>query len=167
MSSIIDISHTLETERDLDPLIERAGNAVAVLIGEATHGTHEFYEWRARITRRLIEEHGFSFVAVEGDWPDCYQVNRYVKGTRDALYAFDRWPTWMWANTEVEEFVEWLSRYNKDKPGEEKVGFYGFDVYSHWISLASVVAYLEKTDPEAAVIAREAYRCFEPYWSDI
>ena len=103
----------LERETDLNPLIERIGEARYVLLGEATHGTSEFYQWRATLSRRLIEAHGFSFVAVEGDWPDCYRVNRYAKlypdsgeSARDVLHGFDRWPTWMWANREVAEFAE-------------------------------------------------------------
>lgn len=102
------LARPLGGERDLDPLLERVGDARYVLLGEATHGTHEFYDWRARITKRLVEEKGFSFVAVEGDWPDCERVNAYVKhapgapaSAFDALHAFDRWPTWMWANREV------------------------------------------------------------------
>lgn len=168
------ITHHLETVKDLDPLIEQAGNTRAVLIGEATHGTSEFYKWRAEITKRLIEEKGFSFVSIEGDWPDSYQVNRYVKNVSgagesayDVLYAFDRWPTWMWANREVVDFIEWLAAYNKERPEKDKAGFYGLDVYSLWESLRETVVYLDKTDPEAAKIAREAYRCFEPYRQDI
>src|SRR5215210_3537750 len=109
----------LEGATDLDPLLERIGDARYVLLGEASHGTSEYYTWRARISQRLIREKGFSFIAVEGDWPDCYQVNRYVKGYHDAggsahevLHAFDRWPTWMWANREIVELAEWLRRYN-------------------------------------------------------
>src|SRR5579885_1198016 len=105
----------LQTERDLDPLLERIGDARYVLLGEASHGTSEYYTWRAALSRRLIREKGFSFLAVEGDWPDCYRVNRYVKGYRDAgnsarevLHAFERWPTWMWANEEVVALAEWL-----------------------------------------------------------
>ncbi len=166
-----DASRPLESSADLDPLIERIGDARFVLLGEASHGTGEYYRWRARISRRLIAEKGFSFVAVEGDWPDCYRVNRYVKedsGTggdaRSVLQAFERWPTWMWANWEVAAFIEWLRRFNRDR--ERKAGFYGLDVYSLWESLEAITGYLERTDPEAAEAARRAFACFEPYGED-
>src|SRR5438552_712156 len=104
---------------DLDPLMERIGDARFVLLGEASHGTAEYYLWRTAISQRLIREKGFSFIAVEGDWPDCYRVNRYVKGFADAgadagevLEAFERWPTWMWANQEIVDLTEWLRRHN-------------------------------------------------------
>ncbi|MBE0446963.1 MAG: erythromycin esterase family protein [Actinobacteria bacterium] len=175
MDSVEDISYPLKTESDLDPLIDQAGDKKAVLIGGATHGTSEFYRWRARITQRLIKEKGFSFVAVEGGWPSCYQVNRYVKdppnssrSARDVLYAFNRWPTWIWANLEVLDFIEWLTNHNKGLPGDRRVGFYGLDIYSLWESLSTAVNYLEKTTiPDAAEIARQAYWCLEPYRHDV
>jgi erythromycin esterase-like protein len=158
---------------DLDPLIERIGDARYVLLGEASHGTSEFYTWRAALSRRLIEEHGFSFVAVEGDWPDCYRVNRYVKAYPDSgrsaeevLHAFERWPTWMWANREVAEFAEWLRWFNDRREATRRVGFHGLDVYSLWDSMNAVVQYLDSIDPEFARSARSAYRCFEPYGED-
>jgi erythromycin esterase len=124
---------------DLDPLLELIGDARYVLLGEATHGTSEFYTWRTEISKRLITEKGFSFIAVEGDWPDCYRVNRYVKATpradptpEDAVHAFSRWPTWMWANREIVSLVEWMHAYNDARPPAERVGFYGLDVYSLW-----------------------------------
>jgi erythromycin esterase len=168
------MAHPLRRPGDLDPLLERIGDARCVLLGEASHGTHEYYAWRARITERLIREKGFSFVAVEGDWPDCYEVNRYVKGypdsgksAREALTAFDRWPTWMWANEEVVGLAEWLRRHNDGLPrGGSKIGFYGLDVYSLRESLEAVIEYLERVDPEAVGAARRAYRCFEPYGED-
>ena len=166
-------AHPLASPADLDPLLARIGDARFVLLGEATHGTHEFYAWRAAITQRLIEEKGFSFVAVEGDWPDCYAVNRYVKGYPDAgasaeavVHAFERWPTWMWANREVAELAEWLRAHNASQPVERHVGFYGLDVYSLWDSMREVVQYLERIDPEAARQARRAYGCFDPYHQD-
>ncbi|HEU4628779.1 MAG TPA: erythromycin esterase family protein [Gemmatimonadaceae bacterium] len=159
---------------DLDPLLDAIGDARFVLLGEATHGTSEFYAWRAELTRRLVEEKGFSFVGVEGDWPDCYRVNRYVKGYADAgesaeavLHAFARWPTWMWANREVAAFVEWLREHNRRRPADQQVGFYGLDVYSLWESMAGVVEYLERVDPAAARVARRAYACFDPYYEDV
>ena len=163
----------LSDPADLDPLIERIGNATFVLLGEATHGTSEFYQWRAALSRRLIEERGFSFVGVEGDWPDCYRVNRYVKSyadsgdsARDVLHAFERWPTWMWANREVAEFAEWLRDHNRRLSPERQAGFYGLDVYSLWESMHAVVGYLESVDPALARAARMAYGCFEPYAED-
>ena len=162
----------LASDADLDPLIERIGDARYVLLGEATHGTSEFYTWRARLSRRLIAEHGFSFVAVEGDWPDCYRVNRYVRGraaartARDVLHAFDRWPTWMWANTEVVDFAEWLRAHNAGRPPDRMAGFYGLDVYSLWDSIRAVTEYLDRTDPALAAEAKRAYACFDPYYED-
>lgn len=167
------ISTELHTEADLDPLMERIGEARYVLLGEATHGTSEFYTWRTRISQRLIREKGFSFIAVEGDWPDCYRVNRFVKGydgaggsAYDVLHAFDRWPTWMWANREVVHLAEWLRSYNDGQPRESKVGFYGLDVYSLWESMDAVIGYLRRTDPGAVAAAIEAYACFEPFGRD-
>ena len=163
----------LEHADDLDPLIDHIGESRYVLLGEASHGTSEFYSWRAALSRRLIEERGFSFVAVEGDWPDCYRVNRYVKAypesgrsAEEVIHAFERWPTWMWANREVAEFAEWLRRFNDRRERQRRAGFYGLDVYSLWDSMNAVVQYLESIDPEFARTARSAYRCFEPYGDD-
>ncbi len=170
--------HELENfnEKDLDLLLEHIDDARYVLLGESSHGTSEFYRWRAEITKRLITEKGFSFIAVEGDWPDCYRVNRYVKGLENSgssayevLNAFSRWPTWMWANREIVDLIEWLRRHN-DKRVENhdnKVGFYGLDVYSLWESLDAVMGYLQKNYPHAMKSAIEAYRCFEPYGRDV
>ncbi|HEU5183531.1 MAG TPA: erythromycin esterase family protein [Gemmatimonadaceae bacterium] len=165
-----DLAHPLTNPADLDPLLELIGDAHFVLLGEASHGTSEFYTWRTAISRRLIEEKGFSFIAVEGDWPDCYRVNRYVKGfpgsgrsADEVLHAFERWPTWMWANLEVVELCRWLRAHNDGRARDRRVGFYGLDVYSLWESMHEVIAYLERVDPEAARAARRAYRCFEPY----
>jgi erythromycin esterase-like protein len=140
------------------------------LLGEASHGTHEFYRERAEITKRLIEEKGFSAVAVEADWPDAYRVNCYVRGVSDdfdaaeALADFRRFPTWMWRNTEVVEFVEWLRAHNDALPqGVAKVGFYGLDLYSLRASMKAVLRFLEKVDPEAAKRARERYACFDQF----
>ncbi|MEG9328187.1 erythromycin esterase family protein [Salinimicrobium catena] len=160
----------LENAEDLDPLMHRIGDAKYVLLGEASHGTHEYYTWRAEISKRLIEEKGFSFVAVEGDWPDCYKINRWVKDLPDSgssieevLKTFKRWPTWMWANWEVAAFAEWMKSYNSNLDPAEKVGFYGLDVYSLWESMEIIVNYLEKEDPETATLARRVAECFEPY----
>ena len=169
-----DVSSPLAEQRDLDPLIERIGDARYVLLGEASHGTAEYYDWRAEISKRLIQEKAFSFVAVEGDWPDCYCVNRYVKGysdcgasARNVLRSFDRWPTWMWANEEVVRLAEWLRQHNDRQSSEKKVGFYGLDVYSLWESMHAVLKYLKKVDGPAAAAARKAFQCFEPYGEDV
>ena len=165
----------LRDASDLDPLIDRIGDARYVLLGEASHGTSEYYTWRAELSKRLIREKGFSFVAVEGDWPDCYGVNRYTKSypssgatAREVLHAFERWPTWMWANEEIVDLIEWLRRYNDQRRLSEdrKLGFYGLDVYSLWDSMRAVVDYLEHIDPQLAANAKRAYRCFETYGED-
>jgi erythromycin esterase-like protein len=164
--------------RDYDALLDLVGDARFVLLGEATHGTHEFYEERARITRRLIEEKGFHAVAVEADWPDAYRVNRYVRGEGEdgdahaALSGFQRFPNWMWRNTDVAGFVEWLRGHNRQQAAGAKtgdgrqVGFYGLDLYSLFTSLREVLAYLDKVDPQAAKLARERYSCFDHYYED-
>jgi erythromycin esterase-like protein len=154
---------------DYDPLMALVGDARFVLLGEASHGTHEFYRERAQITKRLIEEKGFTAVAVEADWPDAYNVNRYVhnigKDTAlEALAGFERFPSWMWANRDVLEFVEWLRQYNDERTSEApKTGFYGLDVYSLYRSIEAVIAYLEKVDPPAAKRAHYRYSCFEHF----
>ncbi|MDT0686739.1 erythromycin esterase family protein [Autumnicola psychrophila] len=162
--------HKLENSEDLDPLLDRIGNSKYVLLGEASHGTHEYYTWRAQISKRLIEEKGFSFIAVEGDWPDCYKINKWIKdylnsgeNIQDVLKEFNRWPTWMWANWEIAAFATWLKNHNSKIIDEKKIGFYGLDVYSLWDSMEILVDYLEKEDPETAKIAKNAFQCFEPY----
>lgn len=157
---------------DLQPLVQLARNAHFVLLGEASHGTHEFYSTRAEITRRLISEHGLRAVAIEGDWPDAYRVNCYVKCVGDdstpeeALRGFQRFPPWMWRNRVVEEFVGWLREHNEKLPPSERVGFYGMDLYSLYGSIAAVLRYLERIDPEAATRARYRYSCFEDFGED-
>jgi erythromycin esterase-like protein len=154
---------------DYDPLLELIGDGRVVLLGEASHGTHEFYRERALITRRLIEEKGFTGIAVEADWPDAYRVNRYVRGAREdadaeeALRGFQRFPTWMWRNAEVLDFVGWLRAHNETRGPADAVGFYGLDLYSLYASIAEVIAYLERIDPPAAERARERYACFEQF----
>jgi erythromycin esterase-like protein len=156
---------------DYDPLLDLVGDARFVLLGEATHGTHEFYEERARITQRLIEDKGFHAVAVEADWPDAYRVNRYVRGqgedrdANEALSGFQRFPNWMWRNTDVERFVDWLRKHNQKAAGRQ-VGFYGLDLYSMFTSISEVLGYLDKVDQQAARIARERYACFDHYHED-
>lgn len=151
---------------DLDTLIDEASKADFVLLGEATHGTSEFYSIRAEITKRLIGQQGFSFLAVEGDWPSCFTVNQFVKGYIDmeaeaALRAFDRWPSWMWANEEILELVKWLKRYNVGS--ENMAGFYGLDVYSLWESMEEIIRQLERISPGEVESARKAFACFEPF----
>ena len=154
---------------DLEPLLERVGEARVVLLGEATHGTAEFYDMRARITKALIEQKGFSFLAVEADWPDAAQIDHFVRDTRiepTGESTFSRFPTWMWANAQVLEFVKWLRRYNQRMAGADKaVGFYGLDLYSLYSSIDAIIHYLEQVDHEAAVIARHlpAWNALERY----
>lgn len=163
----------LENSEDLNPLLNYIGEAKYVLLGEASHGTHEYYTWRAKITQRLIQEKGFSFVGVEGDWPDCYRLNRFVKGYLDSgkdilsvMNDFKRWPTWMWANWEVAAFIDWLKNYNENLYSNKRVGFYGLDVYSFRESMQSILQYLEKNDPKALSVAKKAMECFEPFAKD-
>ncbi len=154
---------------DFDALLEAIGDSHLVLIGEASHGTHEFYRARAQITTRLIEEKGFTAVAVEADWPDAYRVNRYVRSLGNdedpftSLNDFTRFPRWMWRNTEVVDFISVLRSYNENRPQEQKVGFYGLDLYSLYSSIDAVIDYLEEVDPQAAQKARQRYACFEQY----
>jgi erythromycin esterase-like protein len=158
---------------DYDPLLDMIGNARFVLLGEASHGTHEFYRERAQITKRLIAEKGFTAVAVEADFPDAYRINRYVRGesadmdTVDALEDFKRFPAWMWRNAVVLDFAGWLRTHNNDQPqGEPKVGFYGLDLYSLHASIEAVLNYLTKIDPLGAARARERYSCFDHFGED-
>src|SRR5882724_1656745 len=167
-------SHALTgASSDYDPLIQEIGNARYVLIGEASHGTHEFYRERAQITRRLIREKNFNAVAVEADWPDAYRVNRFVRGASedleaiDSLAGFKRFPTWMWRNADVLDFVGWLREHNDAlKNDANKVGFYGLDLYSLHESIDAVLGYLNKVDPEAAERARYRYSCFDHFGED-
>ncbi len=167
-------AHPLVGEaEDYDPLLELIGETRFILLGEASHGTHEFYRERAQITKRLIREKGFTAVDVEGDWPDAYRVNRYVRGRGDDAEAIDalaglrRFPAWMWRNADVLDFVGWLRALNDDVgPGRTQVGFYGLDLYSLHASIEAVLAYLDKVDPEAAGRARSLYACFATYGED-
>src|SRR5688572_20597659 len=153
---------------DYDPLLALIGDARVVLLGEASHGTAEFYRERARITRRLIEERGFTIVAVEADWPDAYRVNRWVWGEGDgsameSLGDFQRFPRWMWRNRTVLEFVEWLREHNDTVGRERGAGFYGLDLYSLFSSIEAVLDFLDRADPEAAHRARRRYDCFDHF----
>jgi erythromycin esterase-like protein len=161
------------TARDYDQLLNLIADARFCLLGEATHGTYEFYRERAEITKRLIREKGFTAVAVEADWPDAFRVNRYVRGlgqdknANEALGGFKRFPTWMWRNTVVLDFVEWLREYNTSLPANARtVGFYGLDLYSLYTSIEAVLNYLNKIDPDAAKRARYRYSCFEHFGED-
>lgn len=155
-----------------DEVLTLVGDADFVLIGEASHGTHEFYKCRAEITKRLIEEKDFSAVAAEADFPDAYRVNRYVRGEgKDetalaSLSDFQRYPLWMWRNADMLDFVGWLRAHNGRRPAVSRVGFYGIDLYSLHASMQAVLVYLEKTDPEAASRARYRYSCFEDFGED-
>src|SRR4051794_32089549 len=160
------------SDSDYDPLMAAIGDAHVVLIGEASHGTHEFYRERAQITKRLIREKGFTAVAVEADWPDAYRVNRYVRGVgedadaTEALSGFRRFPQWMWRNADVLDFVGWLREENDGRAPESRVGFYGLDLYSLHGSIEAVLGYLDTVDPEAARRARYRYGCFEHFGED-
>ena len=157
---------------DFDPLLTLVGDARFVLIGEASHGTHEFYRIRGEITKRLIREKGFTSVAVEADWPDAYRVNRYVQGRGgdmdaiEALEGFKRFPQWMWRNADVLDFVGWLRAYNACRPEAAQVGFYGLDLYALHTSIDAVLSYLRVVDPEAARRARYRYSCFDHFGDD-
>lgn len=159
---------------DLDAIVEAAADARVVLLGEASHGTSEYYTLRMEITKRLIRDKGFHFVAVEGDWPSCGTLNRYVKNdpgaagsVREALGDFNRWPTWMWANREVMELADWLRKHNDElSQSGSKVGFYGLDVYSLWESMEEVIRHLERTGAAELQTAKEAFACFDPFSRD-
>jgi erythromycin esterase-like protein len=156
---------------DFDPLLQQVADSRFVLIGEASHGTHEFYRVRAQITKRLISEKGFQAVAVEADWPDAYRINQFVKfegeeeDAVDALGGFQRFPIWMWRNADVLDFIGWLRNFNQHRHAK-RVGFYGLDLYSMHASMRAVLDFLDKVDPEAARRARYRYACFENFGED-
>jgi erythromycin esterase-like protein len=159
--------------QDFDPLLALIGDARCVLIGEASHGTHEFYRIRAEITKRLIRERGFTAVAVEADWPDAYRINRYVRGAgsdadaSQALDDFRRFPQWMWRNADVLDFIGWLRGHNDAlETASRRVGFYGLDLYSMHASMAAVLEFLRVVDPDAAQRARFRYACFDQFGED-
>ena len=172
-SDLLTVAHPLTgSNEDFDPVLEMATNKRFVLIGEATHGTHEFYRIRAELTKRLIRQHGFRAVAIEGDWPDAHRVNHYVRnqdGAPDAeraLSGFTRFPQWMWRNADMVDFVGWLRAFNDSAPPERQVGFYGLDLYSLHASMEAVVSYLRKVDPDAAMRAARSYACFDRFGSE-
>ncbi|WP_462323207.1 erythromycin esterase family protein [Halochromatium sp.] len=151
----------------IDALLQRISSARVVLLGEATHGSSEFYRMRARITRELIEHHGFDLVAVEADWPDAQRIDTYVRhldSPPPAWQAFARFPTWMWRNAEVHDFVQWLRAFNSSRPdASQRVGFHGLDLYSMYSSMSAVLEYLEGVDPDIATLARKRYGCLSPW----
>ncbi|HEY3694315.1 erythromycin esterase family protein [Phenylobacterium sp.] len=150
-------------------LFDRFGDARVVLLGEATHGTSEFYDARAAVTRRLVEQHGFNLVALEADWPDVRAVDRYVRRrgkAPDAQPVFQRFPTWMWRNAEFEGFVEWMRDHNRFRTVDERVSIHGLDLFSLGASMTAVIDYLDRVDPAAAAVARERYGCLTPWVED-
>lgn len=165
--------HPLRNEKDLDILMQQVGNARVVLLGEATHGTAEFYDWRTAITKRLIQEKGFDFIASESEWADSYRVNNFIKGERkdstavvELLKNYNRWPTWMWGNYEVASLVKWLNHYNQTKAAKDKVGFFGLDVYCLWESMSEVMPYLRGAETSVVKAANKVHDCFKPYSAD-
>ncbi|MGZ4709108.1 MAG: erythromycin esterase family protein, partial [Acidimicrobiales bacterium] len=173
IADIRSLATPLVTVEDLDPLVARVAGCSHVCIGEASHGTHEYYAWRGELSRELIERHGFNLIGVEGDWPDCWRINGWVRGiahqeldARHLLAGFERWPTWMWANEDVADFLDWLRSYNEHRPEAERVGFYGLDVYSLWDSLREIFAWLERHAPSAVPAAMQAWHCFAPFGED-
>src|SRR4051812_48407440 len=169
-----DVIRPIRSPRDvMEPILEMVGDARIVLIGEASHGTHEFYDYRAEITKALIEQKGFAAVCAEADWPDAWRVNRFVRGFGDdataaeALAGFKRFPQWMWRNTVVLDFVNWLRERNAfAKRGTPKCGFYGIDLYSMYSSMQAVTEYLDTVDHAAAGRARFRYSCFGHFGED-
>jgi erythromycin esterase-like protein len=161
-----------ETPQDFDPLLAQLGPARYALLGEASHGTSEFYTQRAALTKRLIEEKGFTLIGVEGDWPELYELNRYVKGANNGasaaavLQRLKRWPTWLWANQEVADFAEWLRTYNRTQPADRQVGFYGLDLYSLWPSLESIRTDFADADPATRNAVSAALECLSAYRSE-
>ena len=152
---------------ELDPILDRIGDVPLVMLGEGSHGTHEFYDIRQRITQRLVAEKGFRAIAIEGDWPNAARVDQFVKGgfgtARSSLDEFKSFPTWMWGNQDVLGFAHWLRDFNDQvAPDQPRCGFYGLDLYSMYSSMEAVIAYLERVDPAAAEKARERFACFEP-----
>lgn len=173
IAEIRSLGRPLRSTDDLTELLSITESRRYVCIGEASHGTHEFYRWRALLSKRLIEEQDFTWIGVEGDWPDCSRINRWVRGLDnheldafDILNQFQRWPTWMWANHEVREFLDWLRRVNLARPMAQRVGFYGLDVYSLWDSLRAIISWLEEHKPDGVPAALEAWRCFAPFDED-
>jgi erythromycin esterase len=166
-------SHPLANEQDLDVLLQQIGDARIVLLGEASHGTAEYYNWRAAISKRLMQEKGFNAMAVEGEWADSYRVNNFVKGAKqdsaaavEVLKEYNRWPTWMWGNYEVASLITWMNGFNQARPPKEKVGFYGLDVYCLWESSEELRPYLQPTDNAIIDASQQVQQCFRPFSAD-
>lgn len=165
-NAITDHALPLRQAKDLYPLIERLSQAKIVMLGEASHGTQEFYEWRRLISQELIARHGFHFIAAEADWPPSAQLNRFLHGkdengnAQSSLHHFQRWPTWMWANTEMVRMTQWLRDYNRNQSSENQSGFFGLDVYSLFESIDEVLRHLRNVDPVLARKAQTQYDCF-------
>ncbi|HLW57588.1 MAG TPA: erythromycin esterase family protein [Bacteriovoracaceae bacterium] len=163
---IVQIGKGFRDISDFSELIEKIKDKKIVMLGESTHGTHEFYEWRKRISCELLKNHDFNFIAVEGDWPSCEKVNQNIQGkdSSDVLKHFSRWPTWMWGNEEVQELMKDLKEVNRRR--DKKIGFHGLDVYSLYESIDETINKLQTIDPETAAHAKRLYSCFEPYKHD-
>lgn len=171
VEQLVSLARPVSSPLALDPLVEQIAAKKVVMLGESSHGTHEFYAWRHEISRKLIESHGFRFIAVEGDWPPSWQLNKFVHGEGSggawqSLSHFDRWPTWMWANTEIAELAAWLRNRNEGLSPEEKCGFYGLDVYSLFESVDSAITELSRVDPFLARRIKARYACFDPFRRD-
>lgn len=170
IQSIKEVSHPFHKQEGIDAILSKIKDETFVLLGESSHGTLEFYKIRAELTKKLITEKGFTYIAVEGDWPACQEINRYIKGfdhidsnAREVLNSFHRWPPWMWANEEMIDLIEWLKDYNNKMPNDKKVGFYGIDVYSLWESIDEIISYLEKIKSPQIESAKKTFSCFEPF----
>lgn len=166
-------THPLNSVQDLDVLLQQVGNARIVLLGEASHGTAEYYNWRAELSKRLMQEKGFDAIGVEGEWADSYRVNNFIKGARqdstaavNVLKQYNRWPTWMWGNYEVASLVTWMNGFNQTKPANEKVGFYGLDVYCLWESYQELMPYLPPSDAGIIQASQQVRQCFSPFSAD-
>jgi erythromycin esterase len=169
VEEVKNLSSPLNDKNDLCPLIESFKNKKIVMLGESSHGTQEFYEWRRLITNELIQNHGFNFIAVEGDWPSCLGINKYIHGISSedsikVMTGFSRWPTWMWGNTEVMSLMDDLREHNEH--AESPVGFYGLDVYSLYESIDEVIKLLKQIDPSLATKVQEYYSCLDPFRQD-
>ena len=165
--------HPLNNEKDLGILLKAIDTSRIVLLGEASHGTSEYYTWRTAISKLLIKEKGFSFIAVEGDWTDCYKVNNFIKGEKKdsaavitLLKEYNRWPTWLWANYEVASLVSWLNEYNQNISSNNKVGFYGLDLFNIAEAANEIIPFLKPSDTAAMNAVKKLQECFKPYAND-
>jgi erythromycin esterase-like protein len=174
VDAVQEFAHPLSGNRhDFDRFLKHVGTSRFVLMGEASHGTHEFYRTRAELTKRLVSDYGFNLICWEADWPDALRVNRYIQSrggdgsAEEALRGFKRFPSWMWRNTDIVQLIDWLRTYNNSLPKNgTRVAIHGLDLYSLHSSMAEVIRYLDKVDPQAAEQARKRYACFEDYGDD-